>query len=357
MILEIILRGIYMGNVPFSVCMIAKNEEKYIKGCLDKLSKYNFEIIIVDTGSTDDTKNIAIKYTDKIYDFKWIDDFSAARNFAAGKATNDWILTIDCDEYMDNIDLKKITEFINSNSNNVGMINVRNIARRNNGDIAYKDEYLPRFYNRKYYEFRYAIHESIEIMPKYKDEIAYMQEILPVELIHHGYNIDKDEMKKKQNRNLQILYKALESDVDRKPYVCFQIAQSEQILGNLDNAAKYYEKCISIEKNINVRYFTDCVCELAVTYAQMNEPEKSLELMEKYRQKINSARIAYTYAQSLLANKQFLKALMEFVSVTTLKDKETLGEDLKLCYKTIVELYELFGEGLLAEPFRQKMIE
>ena len=63
-----------------SLCMIVKNEEKVLGRCLDSAKEIADEIIIVDTGSTDRTKEIAAEYTEKIYDFKWNDDFSAARN-------------------------------------------------------------------------------------------------------------------------------------------------------------------------------------------------------------------------------------------------------------------------------------
>ena len=67
---------------PISVCIIAKNEESYIEKCLAALKPYDFEIILVDTGSTDRTKDIAARYADKVLDFVWINDFSAARNFS-----------------------------------------------------------------------------------------------------------------------------------------------------------------------------------------------------------------------------------------------------------------------------------
>ncbi|MDE6918044.1 MAG: glycosyltransferase [Lachnospiraceae bacterium] len=77
-----------MAGIPVSVCMIAKNEERYIEQCLRKLMRYNMEIVVVDTGSTDRTKEIAARYTDKLFDFTWCDDFSAARNYAVSKASN-----------------------------------------------------------------------------------------------------------------------------------------------------------------------------------------------------------------------------------------------------------------------------
>ena len=92
-----------MSKVPISVCIIAKNEEKYIEECLRHLKPYGFEIVVTDTGSTDRTKEIARKYADKVLDFEWIDDFSAARNFCMEHASNNWILAIDCDEYMEEL--------------------------------------------------------------------------------------------------------------------------------------------------------------------------------------------------------------------------------------------------------------
>ena len=76
-----------MEDVRFSLCMIVKNEEAVLKDCLDSLQALMDEIIIVDTGSVDRTKEIAARFTDKVYDFVWVDDFAAARNFAFSKAT------------------------------------------------------------------------------------------------------------------------------------------------------------------------------------------------------------------------------------------------------------------------------
>lgn len=84
--------------MEISLAMIVKNEEKVLKRCLESVKNLFDEIIIVDTGSTDNTKNIAKDYTSKIYDFKWVDDFSKARNFSFEKATKEYIMWLDADD-------------------------------------------------------------------------------------------------------------------------------------------------------------------------------------------------------------------------------------------------------------------
>ena len=90
-----------MQDTTISLCMIVKNEEKVLARWLDSVADLVDEIIIVDTGSSDATKEIAARYTDQVYDFAWQDDFAAARNFSFSKATKDYIYVPDADEVLD----------------------------------------------------------------------------------------------------------------------------------------------------------------------------------------------------------------------------------------------------------------
>ena len=87
-----------------------KNEEEQLGTCLESLRPIADEIIVVDTGSTDRTKEIATRFTDRIYDFAWIDDFSAARNFAFSKAKMDYIYTADADELLDEANIRRFLD-------------------------------------------------------------------------------------------------------------------------------------------------------------------------------------------------------------------------------------------------------
>ena len=83
-----------------SLCMIVKNEEAVLARCLESVRAAMDEIIVVDTGSADRTREIAAQYADRVYDFAWIDDFSAARNFSFSKATMDFTMWLDADDVL-----------------------------------------------------------------------------------------------------------------------------------------------------------------------------------------------------------------------------------------------------------------
>lgn len=108
--------------VTISLCMIVKNEEKTLERCLESIKKAVDEIIIVDTGSFDRTKEIAKKYTEKIYDFTWDDDFSAARNYSFAKATMDFCMWMDADDLMPQESLVKFIEYKKTLSSSIDTV-------------------------------------------------------------------------------------------------------------------------------------------------------------------------------------------------------------------------------------------
>ena len=134
----------------FSLCMIVKNEEKVLARCLDSLADIMDEIIIVDTGSTDNTKEIASRYTDKIYDFKWTGSFADARNFASAKAKMDYIYTADADEYLEEEDRKHL---INLKKVLMPEIEIVQMLYCTPAELStvynFEEEYRPKLYKRR----------------------------------------------------------------------------------------------------------------------------------------------------------------------------------------------------------------
>lgn len=124
--------------IKISLCMIVKNEEKTIGRCLGSAGDIFDEIIIVDTGSTDRTKQEAGKFTEKIYDFAWIDDFSAARNFSFSKATMDYIFWMDADDMILPEDLIKFKILKNTLPGDVDTVMMKyNTGFDNAGNVTF----------------------------------------------------------------------------------------------------------------------------------------------------------------------------------------------------------------------------
>lgn len=343
-----------MSKMPISVCIIAKNEEKYIEECLKKLQPYGFEIVVADTGSTDNTRDIALKYADKVVDFEWINDFSAARNFCASQASNNWILALDCDEYIESVNTRILRVQMQQKPREVGVIRMKNIQMRDSGELGYSVVDLPRLYNRNYYTYDKPIHEQVVHRNENNDKLQGF--LMPMEVIHHGYAIEAENMVKKQERNLEILYAGIEQEPDN-PYYYFQIGCSLQELKRYDEAMKMYEKGLSFSPSEERKYVIEMITSLANVYIEMGRKDDALKLMEKYAPKCNDAAFSYTHANILLENDQPLKAVMHYLKTTMMKDANTLGEKLLTCYARIISIYQQTGNDDMAQMFEQKYLE
>lgn len=345
-----------MAKVPVSVCIIAKNEEKHIEECLKRLKPYGFEIIVTDTGSTDNTKQIAKKYADKVLDFEWIDDFSAARNFCASHATNKWILALDCDEYVNHIDVQLLRMYMQKFTKLTGALRLTNLMLDSDGRDIYNTDDVIRFYNKNYYGYDFAIHEQVCFKNVLEREQRMESFLLPIEVIHHGYALSEEDMRVKQERNLKLLYKDLEKHPNNA-YSMFQAGQSEYIIGNCDKAIELYQKALKINDSSEYYFVQVMITSLAKVYLKKQQYEDALELMNRYSSKCKSAKFVFTYALTLLKCNQHIKALLFFVKATTLPDKDTLGENLKDCYYNIIAIYEQMGNMEMANVFYDKYVE
>ncbi len=167
--------------ITVSLCMIVKNEERVLKRCLDSIADLMDEIIIVDTGSDDATKKIASEYTDKIYDFTWIGDFSAARNFAFSKAGMDYIYSADADEVLDERNRQAFLQLKETLLPEIDMVQMYYANQLAHGTIYnYDKELRPKLFKRvRTFRWQGAIHEQVGLDPVIYDsdiEIIHMPE-------------------------------------------------------------------------------------------------------------------------------------------------------------------------------------
>lgn len=224
-----------------SACLIVKNEENNLDDCLNSISEVADEIIIVDTGSTDNTIQIAKKYDTKIYHYKWQDDFASARNFALSKATFPYILSIDADERL--LNPKELLTVIKNAKEDVGgwLINLTSFAeRQDKTKDTYVTNLLRLFRNHPDIKFKGIIHEQIiESITK----LNYKLDNTNIKIEHIGYNLSIQEMLKKQERNLNLLLKAIETNPD-DTYYLYQIAKTYMALNQKEKAQEFFNTCL-----------------------------------------------------------------------------------------------------------------
>lgn len=158
-----------------SLCMIVKNEEKVLARCLDSIADLMDEIIIVDTGSTDSTKEIAGRYTDRVYDFKWVDDFSAARNFAFEKATMDYIYSADADEILDEENHRQFALLKEAIVPEVEIVQMHYREEGIQTVLNENDEYRPKLFKRlRTFTWIDPVHETVRLDPVVFDSDIYI---------------------------------------------------------------------------------------------------------------------------------------------------------------------------------------
>jgi glycosyltransferase involved in cell wall biosynthesis len=184
-------------NSPsISVCMIVKDEEQFLEACLQSVKNVADEIIIIDTGSNDNTVNIAKKYTDKIYFHPWKDSFSEARNHYFEYATGDWIFQIDADEELVKDDVPLLLEAVKNPRIDAVMVQIVSQLNRGQSEARHNVERLFRNNGKIHYEGR--VHNRL---------VGFKTpQIYPIHIVHYGYDLnDKELSEKKQKRRITLL--------------------------------------------------------------------------------------------------------------------------------------------------------
>lgn len=182
-----------------SACYIVKNEEKNLPASIESLQSAVDEIIVVDTGSTDGTVEIAKKYGAQVFHFDWGDDFSAPRNFALEKAAGDWIIFPDADESFRYPEMVReaVEEFAADDDTEAVMVHIYNQTGTDENDDAAAPIWICRiFRNREDLRYRGRIHENISKNGKLP-KLAYGDERLSI--FHTGYRREISEEKAKRN--------------------------------------------------------------------------------------------------------------------------------------------------------------
>lgn len=237
--------------ITISACLIVKNEEAVLARCLNSLQGIVDEIIIVDTGSTDQTMEIAANYTSKLYEFSWTGDFSEARNFSFSKATMEYIYTADADEV---IDEKNRNRFLQLKRALLPEIEIVQMYYTNqlkyNTTYNFDREYRPKLYRRlRTFQWEEPVHEAVRLSP-----VIFDSEIE----IQHCPQSDHSE------RDFSVFQSAIHKNGGLSGRLRGLYARELLIAGNTQNfleAESYFKKVLA-EQDLTEEELRQCQCVL-----------------------------------------------------------------------------------------------
>lgn len=355
---------VYENNLytsKLSICMIVKNEEKNIERCLNSLKplidKEVAEIILVDTGSTDRTVEIASRYLNNIYFHQWTGSFSEARNWSLSLATGEYIFIVDGDDEIKDEDINKIIrEFTESDYKKYNTFSVK-IKSYFTQDLDSYSTITQNhiFKNDGSFYYSGAVHNQ----PVWKNPIKH----LDISIMHYGYIMTPEVSEKKFNRTVPLLKKELEknfNDVYKSIYYRYQLASSYNMHYDYKEALEevaIYLKTVKdnwnkIKNNYNITYNT-----LGVIIYMNNELydealdicDRSLKLSPDYIDfiyyKSKILFIKKNYKESIEYMKKYLKILDKFDSLSISKDERyvfyTLNLDKEIILRIINSYYQL----------------
>ncbi len=344
-----------------SLCMITKNEEKYLEQCLNSVKDIVDEVIIVDSGSTDKTKEIAKKFNAKIFDFKWNNDFSEARNESLKHATKDWILVMDADESIAKKDDKKIKSLINStdyvgfalmhrnytfDSNAAGWVSSKGDEYKES-EVAsgwYSEPIIRLFRNDKNIHFKGIVHESIN------DSLERLGKASQADIpIHHYGKLEKEKLKQKE-----ILYEKLgENKVkeDNKDfYAYYELGRQYIHNGKFDEAIDSFEKSIELNRNYFESWFM-----LGSVYLLKEDMDNALSKLRKAQSLNQNYPPIYANLGVIFAKKkEYAKAIKNLLKSLEFNPKDAAAyKNLGMCYDEIGDkekAYVAFRKAIELNP-------
>lgn len=281
------LAKVQENNIALS--MIVKNESKYIRRCLESVKGLVDEMVIVDTGSTDSTKEICKQYTKQVYDFKWNDNFSEARNFALSKVSKscNWVIRLDGDEELPSNQLINVYNTVENGQADVYIFPITNILQvKPFKSTLSKTARL--FRNLDGITFNGIVHEEIDdSVKKLNLKIANFSG----HIIHYGYLKGTDIVEKKFNFYEKLALKEIEQNPNNfKPY--YNLASHYCYLKDYDKAVEMYNKSLALNDRSYMIWHDYAV---ACYFKMLKENQAKISAIEKL----------FVKAQTLMPNDEF----------------------------------------------------
>ncbi|MFR1708038.1 MAG: glycosyltransferase [Clostridium sp.] len=266
-----------------SICMIVRDEEKFLDDCLKSLKPLMdlnlAELILVDTGSIDNTVEIAKKYTNKVYFKQWNNNFSEARNYSISLARGEYIFIMDADQEMEYSEVEKLIKLFSSNEYkkfNTYSLVYKNFINEDLSEYTYFSLNLI-FKNDGYFRYEGKVHNQ----PLYKGPVRNLE----VYMLHYGYIMTEEIKEKKFKRTATLLKSEIEKD-PKNIYYIYQLSRSYEMHGDTKKAIIELEKYLSlmntekINDNFKINYYHNAT----IIYFNAKQYDKCIEYCKKMKE-------------------------------------------------------------------------
>lgn len=338
------------AGITITLCMIVKNEENTIQRCLDSVKSLIDEIIIVDTGSTDRTREITSSYTEKIYDFEWIDDFAAARNFSFSQATMDYIFWLDADDVLNPSERLKLVELkttLDASMDAVTMVYC--ITHDEYGNTIHSVRRTRLVKRSRNYRWVGAVHEDLLVEGNvYNSDITVTHE-------PEQHDI---------RRNLDIFEKRLAANDSFTAREIFLFANELYDNQMYDRAIQYYRKFLDLQTDWSELALLG-YGKMAECYNQLGDPDKEIEsVLKTFKYDLPRAEYCCKLGSHFAQLDKWKLALFWFNLATTLEKPEYLQiltdacwtwyphQELGVCYARLGDYQRAYEHNEIALGYR-----
>ncbi|WP_190944994.1 glycosyltransferase [Paenibacillus sp. UASWS1643] len=269
-----------------SLCMIVKDEEELLPHCLASVEGSVDEIIVVDTGSSDRSAEIAQQYGAVVVRFEWCEDFAAARNAGLERASGDWILFLDADEALDRAAREQIRSWTAVSGCDGLFLNIHNYTGTGQQGVTV-NPVLRLFRNASEHRFEGRIHEQIATaICRRNPEAAF--HVTDMVIHHYGYQTAIVERKDKVNRNVRLLQQAVEEEPDQ-PFHHYnlgveylRVGEAERALETFGVARMGIDPAVTSYAHLLYKYEVRCLQHLNRWQEALDRIDAALELFPEY---------------------------------------------------------------------------
>lgn len=274
-------RALDAARPRLSVVMIMKNEERFLRDCLESVREVADEIVIVDTGSTDRSVEIAQEYGAKVVHHAWNDDFSAARNISLENATGDWALWLDADERLAQGEGQLLRSLIETAAPGVGgyMVNIRNFMQMTENPEVCWHRACRLFRRLPGVRFTGRIHEQ---NVRALQEAGYTLALSKLTIDHYGYAASVMAERDKHARFIRMLTREVEENPDDayRTFHLFNLGNAYYTFGDMASAAKWFEKAAE-NPDPTEEYTAMLFVEWATALHAMGRAEEALRVCDR----------------------------------------------------------------------------